>query len=46
MVVASKRLYQGIPAKARKTKKVPVPVLAPQGARVGHDTRKAQGGAG
>lgn len=44
MVIASKRLYQGIPAKARKAKKVPVPVLAPQGARVGHDARKAGDG--
>lgn len=46
MVVATKRLYQGIPAEARKTRKVPVPVLAPQGARVGHDTRKAGTGTG
>lgn len=44
MVVATKRLYQGIPAKARKMKKVPVPVLAPQGARVSQNARKADNG--
>ena len=44
MVVATKRLYQGIPARARKARKVPVPVLAPQGARISQDARKADGG--
>ncbi|WP_075997599.1 class I SAM-dependent methyltransferase [Salaquimonas pukyongi] len=39
VVTASKRLYQGIPAKARKARKVPVPVLAPQGARIGQRAR-------
>ena len=32
VIVATKRLYQGIPQPARKSKRAPVPVLAPQAA--------------
>jgi SAM-dependent methyltransferase len=42
VVEAEKRLYQGLPAKARKSRRVLVPVLTPQGAtRIG---RNAAGG--
>lgn len=34
IVEASKRLYQGIPTEARKARRVMVPVLSPQGARM------------
>ena len=33
MVSATKRLYQGVPVKSKKSRRVAVPVLAPQGAR-------------